>query len=177
MNIFVLDENPEVAAQYHLDKHCVKQILETYQMLGSAVIRHGATPDQMPLTKAGTPLRGGYKHHPVTKWVGDNIENFLWAVKLGESLCKEYTRRYHKVHSCQAGIEKLKQMRGMIPKGSLTPFAVAINDEQTCRDRPLFNQLSVVEKYRQYYIYDKAYMAKWTNREVPAWFACASKSS
>jgi hypothetical protein len=30
MNIFVLDENPQIAAQMHNDKHVVKMILETF---------------------------------------------------------------------------------------------------------------------------------------------------
>jgi hypothetical protein len=30
MNIFVLDENPQVAAKMHNDKHVVKMILETF---------------------------------------------------------------------------------------------------------------------------------------------------
>ena len=33
MNIFVLDENPQVAAEMHNDKHVVKMILETAQLL------------------------------------------------------------------------------------------------------------------------------------------------
>ena len=36
MNIFVLDKNPRIAALYHCDKHCVKMILETAQMLSTA---------------------------------------------------------------------------------------------------------------------------------------------
>ncbi len=33
MNIFVLDENPVKCAEYHLDKHCIKMILEQTQIL------------------------------------------------------------------------------------------------------------------------------------------------
>ena len=35
MNIFFLDENPTLSAQYHVDKHVVKMILETAQLLCS----------------------------------------------------------------------------------------------------------------------------------------------
>ena len=56
MNIFVLDPDPVKAAEYYCDKHVPKMCVELYQQLGSAVIRHGATPDQMPLTSKGTPL-------------------------------------------------------------------------------------------------------------------------
>ena len=50
MNIFVLDEDPAIAAQMMCDKHIPKMIVETFQMLGSALRRHGATDEQMPLT-------------------------------------------------------------------------------------------------------------------------------
>ena len=56
MNIFVLDDDPAIAAQMMCDKHIPKMIVETFQMLGSALRRHGATDEQMPLTSKGTPL-------------------------------------------------------------------------------------------------------------------------
>jgi hypothetical protein len=36
MNIFYLDHDPEQAAQYHCDKHVVKMILESAQLLSTA---------------------------------------------------------------------------------------------------------------------------------------------
>ena len=36
MNIFYLHKHPEIAAQMHVDKHCVKMILETCQLLSTA---------------------------------------------------------------------------------------------------------------------------------------------
>lgn len=36
MNIFVLDKDPKKAAQYHVDKHVIKMILESSQMLATA---------------------------------------------------------------------------------------------------------------------------------------------
>ena len=36
MNIFHLDKNPIKCAEYHCDKHVVKMILETSQMLSTA---------------------------------------------------------------------------------------------------------------------------------------------
>ena len=66
MNIFVLDLDPEVAAQYHCDKHVPKLCVEVTQMMVSAVRRYGATDNDVPLTKSGTPHKGGYHRHPVT---------------------------------------------------------------------------------------------------------------
>jgi hypothetical protein len=36
MNIFYLDHDPKVCAEMHVDKHCVKMILEYAQLLSTA---------------------------------------------------------------------------------------------------------------------------------------------
>ena len=41
MNIFVLDNDIEKCAQYHCDKHVVKMILESAQMLSAALRLNG----------------------------------------------------------------------------------------------------------------------------------------
>ena len=72
MNIFVLHENPILAAEMHCDKHVPKMCVEAAQMMASALRRWGATDKDMPLTKAGKPYKGGYAHHPCTVWAGDS---------------------------------------------------------------------------------------------------------
>ena len=163
MNIFVLDEHPVVAAKYNCDKHVVKMVLELFQQLGSAVIRHGAKPDQMPLTSKGTPLKGGYHNHPCTRWCGDSRINYMWASTHAIALCKEYTARYGKIHSCEAGIKQLAEMQHMIPGSSITPFALAMPDEYKCHD--------AVTEYRNYYLNDKKSFAKWSKlNNTPYWW-------
>lgn len=171
MNVFALDQNPPLAAKYHCDKHVVKMIVETMQMLASAVIRHGATPEEMPLTAKGLPLKGGYPNHPCTRWVGDTRGNYRWTAWLGLELCAEYKYRYGKVHSCQQNIEKLAWMDHYPPKGLRTPFAIAIAPDSLCRAFvDGFDSLDAVEKYRLYYMYDKKSFAQWTKRKTPDWF-------
>ena len=163
MNIFVLDENPIEAGKMYCDKHVPKMVVELYQQLGSAVIRHGATPDMMPRTQKGTPLKGGYHNHPCTRWVGDTKENFLWACYHGAMLCDEYTKRFGKIHSCEKGIEHLYIMAHMIPEGELTPFAQAMPDE--------YKNECAVTAYRDYYIQDKSKFAKWEKgTPAPDWW-------
>ncbi len=169
MNIFVLDQNPRIAAQYHCNKH-MKMCVETAQMLSSAVIRHGATPEQMPTTMSGAPYRKSHPNHPCTKWAGDTCSNFLWLCDLGNALCEEYTMRYKKNHFCQSKIQHLRNMSKMIPDGPLTEFAVAISDDSLCRTIPNFDTLSVVDKYRAFYNYDKASFATWSVTNPPSWF-------
>jgi len=163
MNIFVLDEDPVKAAQYYCDKHVPKMCVELFQQLGSAVIRHGAKPEQMPLTSKGTPLKGGYHNHPCTRWCGDSRENFKWAIDHAYSLCQEYTKRYNKMHKCETGILHLSFMTSFIPEGQLTNYALAMPDEYKTND--------AVESYRTYYLKDKRYFAKWDKlNNIPDWW-------
>jgi hypothetical protein len=163
MNIFILDENPIKAAEYHCDKHVVKMILELFQQMGSAVIRHGATPNQMPLTSKGTPLKGGYHNHPCTRWCGNSRINFMWAQTHAIALCEEYTKRYNKIHSCENGIKHLGSMQHMINGESITPFALAMPEQYKSHD-PVYS-------YRQYYIHEKKNFAKWNKlNNVPDWW-------
>lgn len=163
MNIFVLDEHPVKAAQYYCDKHVPKMVVELFQQLGSAVIRHGATSGQMPLTSKGTPLKGGYHKHPCTLWCGDSRINYMWASTHAIALCEEYTSRFGKVHSCQKGIEHLAEMQHMIQDGALTPFALAMPDEYKTHD--------AVTSYRNYYLKDKKSFAKWNKlNNTPYWW-------
>ena len=129
MNIFVLDKNPVVAARMHCDKHVPKMCVEAAQMMASALRRHGATDEQMPLTKSGTPYKGGYAHHPCTVWAGDSRENFDWLAAHAHKLLCEYYERFGKEHACTMPVMQMYNMDEMIPEGELTPFALAMPDE------------------------------------------------
>jgi|TARA_R100000482_G_scaffold117421_1_gene60999 hypothetical protein len=175
MNIFVLDENPILAGKMYCDKHVPKMVVELYQQLGSAVIRHGATPDQLPLTKAGTPLRGGYHNHPATRWVGDSRANFLWASYHAAVLCEEYNKRFAKEHFCELGLEQLYTLSYLIPEGDLTPFALCMPDEYRPEnvdgDEVIYHATGdvAVQAYRDYY-HSKTF-ARWDKgRDAPAWW-------
>lgn len=164
MNIFVLSGKPKTAAKMHCDKHLVKMIVELYQQMGSALRRHGATDEQMPLTQGGTPLKGGYRHHPCTIWCGDTRTNFKWAGTHANALCKEYTHRYNKIHFCQDPIHHMINMSNLIPKGKRTKFIQAMPAE--------YKNVSAIKAYREYYLFDKkmSISMTWTKRKEPYWW-------
>lgn len=165
MNIFVLSDDPIEAAQMHCDKHCIKMVVELYQQLGSALIRHGAKDEQMPLTQKNKPLRGGYHNHPCTKWCGNSRDNFIWAANHAIALAKEYTFRYQKTHACENGIRKMAEMCQLIPANQLTPFAQAMPEQ--------YRNLSAIKAYRDYYWFDKRLNIKcdWNKgRKPPSWW-------
>ena len=149
MNIFVLDKNPHVAAMYACDKHVVKMILESAQMLCS-------------VHPEGTaPYKRGFYNHPCTKWVRASSENYDWLIEHARALCTEYTRRYGKVHKSEQVIDWCDANRPELPDVGLTPFAQAMPEDYKNED--------AVEAYRTYYRNDKKRFATWKT-ETPTWF-------
>lgn len=166
MNIFILSLNQKLCARYHCDKHVVKMILETTQLLYTCLRLTGYDCSTAPLTKTGkTGYKATHKNHPCSVWVRESTANYQWLCKLGLELCYEYTHRYSKVHSCQSHIEWLSQQTPDLPESELTEFARAINRELY----PECQTMTPVRAYRRYYKLDKAKLLSYTNRERPSW--------
>ena len=155
MNIFFLDENPILSAQYHVDKHVVKMILETAQLLCSVHHTTDQVTDQVP-------YKLSHKNHPCAIWARESLSNYLYLCELGLELGKEYTYRYGKRHKSIEVIEWCIVNKPNIPDIGFTTPARAMPDE--------FKVDSVVESYRNYYMGAKSDLASWKNREKPFWF-------
>jgi hypothetical protein len=162
MNIFVLDYDTKLCAKMHCDKHCVKMILETAQLLCG--VHH------MVESKLDIPYKLSHKNHPCSIWARECIENYVWLCDLGIELCKEYTHRYGKRHKSQEIIEWcIINHPNIEGKGDLTEFRLAMPDECKIGD--------AVESYREYYNVFKKGFAKWKNRDIPYWFNPVNDSS
>ena len=155
MNIFFLDFNPNVAAKYHCDKHVVKMILETAQLLYTAHRVLGSTdlPDDA--------YRLAHKNHPCAIWARESIDNYIWLCQLGLALCQEYRHRYgNKTHKTERHLLWLSEHPpALIPSIGVTTIRLAMPDE--------YKQSNPIESYRTYYIRAKLRFAKYTDREVP----------
>ena len=159
MNIFALDESPILAAQYHTDKHVVKMIVETAQMLSTA---HRLKGNEEQINNEHI-YKKAYPNHPCTIWIREKSENYLWAYRLFESLLQEYKYRYGKDHSSVKLVPYLSVLPAKISIGSRTPFAQAMPDYCKSADS--------ITAYRQYYFIEKGHLFKWTKRNVPEWIS------
>jgi hypothetical protein len=149
MNIFVLDENPIAAAKFACDKHVVKMILESAQLLCS-------------VHPEGTaPYKRTHYNHPCTKWTRESEHNYDWLISHAYALCLEYTKRYGKVHKSQQVIKWCDENRPKLPQCGPTPFAQAMPEQYKNDD--------IVEAYRAYYLGEKKRFATWKT-EIPYWF-------
>jgi len=111
MNIFYLDSNPVKAAQIQYNKHVVKMILESAQMLCTAHHHYAESleykPDYVPYKKA-------HYNHPSTIWCRQNVKQYYWLYNHMLALGEEYTKRYGKTHM---SINKCKEPLSLCPFG------------------------------------------------------------
>ena len=147
MNIFILDRDPLVSAQYHADKHCGKMILESAQMLSTVL---------------GGPYRPTHQKHPCTLWVAKSRQNAVWLCTLAMGLNAEWRDRYGHTrnHKSWEVIAPLWEKTYTLPDEGLTPFILAMPDEYKTDDP--------VESYRAYYR-SKPFVA-WERGPTPDWY-------
>lgn len=182
MNIFYVDKNPEKAAEMLVDKHVVKMILESAQMLSTAhrvldgeeyedktangrKIRRWRLKDKV---KENTIYKAGWLKHPSTQWVMESAYNYWWLYRHMMALNEEYKKRYGhtKDHLC---VQKLKDVLRQPPKNADvkkpgTDATPAMPDE--CKVPG-----DSVASYRNYYIMKKQRFATWKSpAKMPDWF-------
>ena len=85
MNIFVLDKDIVKCAEYHCDQHANKMILESVQMLCTALNKKGFS----------TPYKSTHIKHPCVLWVEASYDNFEWLKDLAIALNDEYKYRFN----------------------------------------------------------------------------------
>jgi len=160
MNIFFLAAKPDECAKMHCDKHVVKMILETAQILCGVHHRSGSAFE--------IPYRKTHVNHPCVVWAATSLENYLWLVELGRELSKEYTFRYSedgkepRTHKSAAVIEWAASSLPPIESRGFTLPAQAMPDHYRVPDDP-------VAAYRAYYCGDKAPLLTYKKREKPEW--------
>lgn len=176
MNIFYIDRDPIVAAQSLVDKHVVKMILESVQLLSTA---HRIIDGEMYQGKSKTGRNAKrwrlfdsreqilylatHVNHPSAVWCRSSVENYNWLVEHLYAMMDEYTHRYGKVHKCHGELAymlqsppfKLKEWDWTDPPPAMDAKYIVSNDSLT--------------NYRNYYRIDKERMHKWTNRQTPEW--------
>ncbi len=167
MNIFVLDENPVIAAQMLCDKHIVKMPLETAQLLSNVFSIALKAPNPFVSTtdqNIAVPYKLTHSNHPCSLWARQSKGNFCWLIEYGKELCKEYTWRYKRKHKSEEVIDWCDSNKDLLIFRStdMQAFIQALPDRYKCTNP--------VKAYREYYLQEKLRFAKWENgREAPGW--------
>ena len=147
MNIFYLHKDPVKAAQYQYNKHVVKMILESAQMLCTAHHCYGDAEQ-----KANVPYKQAHLNHPSTVWARQSRQTYMWLYYHMISLGNEYEKRYNKQHLT---ITKCGDFLATPPKhiqgNEWVQPPQAMPDEYKHKD-------SIIA-YWQYYIHGKSHIA------------------
>lgn len=146
MNIFASSPDPRVSAMVLDDKRVVKMVLETCQLLCTAINENGGV----------SPYKSTHKNHPCAVWARASKANYEWLLNHFDCLFLEYTRRYHKIHKCEQYYNELVSGIAYIPDGPFT-------NPPNCT---IFKDISNV-----YEAYEKYLEHKWANdKRTPTWF-------
>lgn len=112
MQIFATSTYPAEAAK-HLDNiRLRKMVVETAQILCSALFIHGHK----------TPYKPTHLNHPAVKWAAKNAGNWEWLFEYGTELAYEYTYRSGKVHKTTEIYKILAGMSYYLPSGNRSAF-------------------------------------------------------
>ena len=175
MNIFVLDEDPIKAAQDMCNKHIVKMIIESAQIM-STVYRL-AMEDRWSLSAQDVAMfpklyKATHINHPAVKWVNTSVHNTDWIFQHLLAIEREYNCRYNKnldkEYKVEPVIRELEGVRWAIWKDfgdwkQHTPFVQCMPEQYQNQD--------AVEAYRNYYRGEKAKFAKWKPyANEPTWW-------
>jgi hypothetical protein len=152
MNIFVLDNDIKKCAMYHCDKHVVKMITESAQLLCSTYY--------YTCEEKISPYKLTHKNHPCSVWVRESLSNWRWLRDMAIALYSEYKHRYgDKTHKAGEVVLNLK-----------TPSIIDIGITKRPQAMPLEHmEIDAVTAYRNYYRIDKAHLLKYTKRDRPYW--------
>lgn len=172
MNVFYLNPDPILAAEYHLDKHIVKMPIEYAQLMSTAhrmldgseyidstsgrKIRRWRLED----SREDVLYKASHINHPDNIWLRQSTGNYQFLYELFCAVCDEYTHRYGKIHKSDSDLrEILKTPPKNMPVGKFTEPPQAMPDY--CKDS------DTVTAYKKYYILEKKKFASWKNRPTP----------
>ena len=176
MNIFFLSHDREVAARAHCDKHVIKMLLESTQLLWTAQhVAYEPAPvpdlDTAPTTISSAGCQHGYlpthRNHPCAIWTRATIGNYRWLIALARALADEYHYRWPertRPHACEAHITWLAAHEPPLPARPLTMPPTAMPPEYRISSSP-------TACYKAFYAGSKRArgLTVYTRREPPAW--------
>lgn len=162
MNIFCTSEDPVQSALWLDDKRVNKMILETTQLMSTAV--RMCSKEELP----PNIYKITHSQHPVSIWARVSIENFDWLFQHAKALAT-ILKKNGTVHSSIITICLVNEYRDCLPKRPRTPFCNCARNLLLGLD---YTHMPVQEAYRAY-LNARWQMdvrnPTWKNRQEPQW--------
>jgi len=165
MNIFYVDSDPIIAAQSLGNRHVVKMIVESAQMLSTAHRVLDGKDHVLGDSREDVLYKCTHKNHPSAVWCRSSVENYSWLVEHFFGLMQEYTHRYDKKHKCAGDLSFMIQS----PPYNLKDWD--FTEPPACMPDEYKISSNVIENYRNYYRVGKAKLHQYKNREAPIWIS------
>lgn len=169
MNLFRLSNCPIEAATLNQDLHVKKIIIEAGQLLANCY-----SLDQLseaPKTLSGNVRSYSHIHHPISKWVKENIKHFLWTKNHALALSEEFAYRFGKEHFTATFIRWCDSHTPLLPDVAerLQPQCFETRFPELVVDNdPVAGYIRYYQKDKKSFIIrGKEVFASWTNRPVP----------
>jgi hypothetical protein len=165
MNIFFIHENPVISAMSMTDKHVVKMIIESAQLMSTAhrlldgkrniihVVRKSHIKSlnchyELPEDLENVMYKLTHQNHPSAIWTRSSAHNYMWLYQHFIALCNEYTRRYNRTHLTYTKLHRaLRYPPKNIPVGTFTYPPQAMPN--------IYKHSDTVIAYRKYYTAEK----------------------
>lgn len=154
MNIFVISQDTTECAKALDDLRLNKMIIETAQLLSTAMRFRGYTGNDI--------YKSTHLNHPCAIWARETSENYKWLLLYMSDLVEERTNRTGKNHKSYQIFNTLCGGPKLMPQGPITPFANC----STYKGQSVFvaYQFTLKDKWAN----DKR-PPKWTNTVKPSW--------
>lgn len=170
MNIFVSSKSPIKSAKQLDNKRVVKMILESAQLLSTAMHFHiNNAPEAFK--NINIPYRSTHINHPCTIWVCKTRANYWWLFRHFISLCNEYQLRYGKTHKCYQYLGDFYVGARVIPQGDLTQFPnCTSNKGKGICFKHINDPVKAYKAYLSARWDTDTLKPKWTNRTIPEFY-------
>lgn len=170
MNIFYISRDPKECAQWAVDKHCIKMILESAQLLSTAhrvldghqTVGVSATGRKKKVWELDDPADNAFLYsathinHPSAVWARQSNNNYNWLWCYLYEHCREYTRRYGKIHK----VEQSGMLSRLMTPPANIPVAHKTQPPSAMDAKYIISEDSVTN-YRNYYKHGKAHLHSW----------------
>lgn len=192
MNIFYLHPDPSICAKYHVDKHCVKMIVEYAQLLSTAHrILDGLeqqvrfTPIKVIYGECGISIKSGKEKvktylslHHIDPYMDSTLYRHTHANHPSSIWVRECLGNYLWLYELFVALTKEYTFRygrshkteTLIPYLAMTPKNICPNPNRSDPTPAMddkFKRSSVLESYHNYYLTEKRPLLTWKNRPVP----------
>lgn len=183
MNIFILSKDPVEAASFMCDRHINKMIVESCQMMTTA-IRHifpitykefqhlRDFPESRFKFPAPFDIGSGHYNHPCSAWVRKDEVNLSWLATHTQALLQEKAKRWKNMHVYNDFVTVMynsNPTNNGVPTLFSTAFSTPALKMLANRDEYQSADAQVV-LYRMYYALEKALFARWNSTPPPVWW-------